>query len=237
MTKRATPRLWPVLLAAGVGLLILLSLGVWQVQRLAQKNAMIAAIDASLASPPVPLDEALAGFLDGKNIDYRKVKALGHFAPREPLRLIATLGGGPAWELVHGFEQPNGAPVLVNRGRIAEGKALPPPVPGEVEIVGLVHWHDKGRGVFDVDNKPNENRWYWWDVVAMSQQFSATHLDPNYVVLDLIPGSPGTEGLQVDPPKANLRNNHLGYAITWFGLAAALLAVTGVFLWTRGKQS
>ncbi len=231
------PRLWPVLLAAGIGLAILLSLGVWQVQRLAQKTAMIAAIDASISGPAVPLDQALDEFLNGKVIEYRKVKAIGRFAPREPLRLMATLSGGPAWELVHGFEQPNGSPVLVNRGRVVADAPLPPPPLGDIEITGFVHWHDKGRGFFDVDNKPGQNLWYWWDVEEMSRQFSATHLDPNYVVLDLIPGAPGTNGLFVEQPRANLRNNHLGYAITWFGLAAALVAVTGVFLWTRGKQS
>lgn len=224
-----------MLLAAGIGLAILLSLGVWQVKRLAQKNAMIAAIDASIAAAPISLDKALNDFLKGEVIDFRKVKALGHFAPREPLRMIATLNGGPAWELVHGFDQPNGAAVLVNRGRIADAKPLPPPPPGDVEIVGLIHWHDKGRGMFDGDNRPNENLWYWWDVEEMSRQFSATHLDPNYVVLDLIPGSPGTDGLFVEQPRANLRNNHLGYAITWFGLAAALVVVTGVFLRGRNK--
>ena len=47
----------------------------------------------------------------------------------------------------------------------------------------------------------------------------------------LLPGSPGTEGLVVDPPKAALRNNHLGYAITWFGLAAVLAVMAGIFVW------
>ncbi len=64
----------------------------------------------------------------------------------------------------------------------------------------------------------------------MANQFSATHLNPNYVVVNLVAASPGTEGLYVEAPKANLRNNHLGYAITWFGLAAVLVVMTGVFL-------
>ena len=56
----ARPRAWPVLLAAGVGLAILLSLGIWQVQRLAWKEGLIAAIDQALAAEPVSLAEALA---------------------------------------------------------------------------------------------------------------------------------------------------------------------------------
>ena len=231
------PRLWPVLLASGLGLAILLSLGVWQVKRLAWKEQLIAAIESGMAAEAIPLDEALNLEVNGENTQFRKVKALGHFAAREPLRVIAVVNGGPGWQLVHGFEQPHGSPVLVNRGRLADGQSLPPPPQGEIEISGLLHWHAEGRGRFDVDNQPDKNLWYWWDVVAMTAQFGATHLDPNYAVIDLLPGGQGTEGLQVDPPKATLRNNHLGYAITWFGLAAALLAVMGVFVWGRGKQS
>ena len=64
----------------------------------------------------------------------------------------------------------------------------------------------------------------------MTNQFSATHVNPNYAVVHLVPGSPGTEGLFVEQPKANLRNNHLGYAITWFGLAAVLAMISGIFI-------
>jgi surfeit locus 1 family protein len=132
---------------------------------------------------------------------------------------------------VHGFEQANGAPVLVSRGKLADGQPLPPAPTAETEVIGHLIWHDQGRGFFDVDNKPDENRWYWWDVVAMTNQFAATHLNPNYAVVHLVPGAPGTEGLVVEEVKANLRNNHLGYAITWFGLAAALLVMTAIFLY------
>jgi surfeit locus 1 family protein len=226
---------WPVLLASGLGLAILLSLGVWQVKRLAWKEALLAEIDAAIAADPIPFDQAIEKFLAGEAIAFRKVKAKGRFAPRDPLRLLSSSNGAPAWTLVQGFEQTTGAPVLANRGKLPQDAALPPADDKEIEIVGLVHWHDEGRGFFDVDNEPDENRWYWWDVVAMSNQFSATHADPNYIVLDLVPGSPGTEGLAVDPPKANLRNNHLGYAITWFGLAGVLVVMTGLLLY-RNKH-
>jgi surfeit locus 1 family protein len=224
--------IWPVLLFASIGLVILISLGVWQVQRLAWKQGLLAKIDAAIAAEPVPLDEAIEKFLAGEVIAFRKVKARGRFAPRDPLRLLSSATGAPAWTLVQGFEQAAGAPVLVNRGKLPQDVALPPADGREIEIVGLVHWHDEGRGYFDVDNRPEENQWYWWDVVAMANQFSATHADPNYIVLDLLPGSPGTDGLFVEQPKANLRNNHLGYAITWFGLAIVLVVMTALFLYS-----
>ena len=227
----------PVVVATIVGLAILLTLGIWQLQRLTWKNALIAKANAAIAAEPIPLDQALEQFLAGKDIDFVKVKAKGSFAPKEPLRLLSSANSGPAWELVQGFEQPQGSPVLVSRGKIAHNQPSPKSDQTEVEIVGHLVWHDQGRGYFDVDNKPVENLWYWWDVVAMSNEFSGTHANPNYAVVHLVPGSPGTEGLFVEQPKANLRNNHLGYAITWFGLAAALLVMSALFICARSKKS
>jgi surfeit locus 1 family protein len=231
------PRIWPIVVATIVGLAILLTLGLWQLQRLAWKNALIARANAAIAAEPIPLDQALELFLAGKNVDYVKVKARGKFAPGDPLQLLSSANSGPAYELVQGFEQTQGAPVLVSRGKIAINQQFPKSDQTEVEIIGHLVWHDQGRGYFDVDNKPDANLWYWWDVVAMTNQFSATHLNPNYAVVHLVPGSPGTEGLTVEAPKANLRNNHLGYAITWFGLAAVLLVMAGLFIRGRLKQS
>jgi surfeit locus 1 family protein len=226
-------RIWPVLLASGLALALLVSLGIWQVQRLAWKNQLIADYDRAIGSEAITLDSALEQFLAGKRIDGMKVKATGKYAPRQALRLLTSTPQGPAWELVHGFELSSGSAVLVNRGKIGHDQPVPTTTDATVEITGHIVWHDQGQGNFDVENKPEENLWYWWDVVAMANQFSATHLNPNYVVLNLVSDSPGTEGLYVEAPKANLRNNHLGYAITWFGLAAVLVVMTGIFLFQK----
>jgi surfeit locus 1 family protein len=230
-----TRRTWPILLASATGLAILLALGTWQMQRLSWKQNLIAQAESALSATPMPLDEALAKVMAGERRDYVKVKASGTFAPREPLRLLATAKGVAAWQLVQGFEQPNGAAVLVSRGKIPQGLEVPAAPVEQVEIIGLLVWHDQGRGQFDVDNNPEQNEWYWWDVVAMSNQFSATHLNPNYGVVNLLPDQPGTQGLMVELPKSNLRNNHLGYAITWFGLAAVLLVMTCLFVVQRRR--
>ncbi len=230
-------RIWPLLLFSAIGLAVLLALGTWQLQRLAWKNQLIVDYDKAIAGDAVPLEAALEQFLAGKRIDGMKVTATGKFAPREPLRLLSSSTKGPAWELVHGFEPATGRPVLINRGKLPHGAEPPLPTNATVDVIGHIVWHDQGRGYFDVDNNVQENIWYWWDVVAMANQFSATHENPNYVVVNLIPASPGTEGLEVDAPKANLRNNHLGYAITWFGLAAVLMAMTAIFLFQSRRKS
>jgi surfeit locus 1 family protein len=105
-----------------------------------------------------------------------------------------------------------------------------------LEITGILRRH-AARATFDGDNDVAGNRWYWWDVPAMQAAALPGKAAATPLVLHLVQGSPGTEGLTVAPPKAELRNNHLGYAITWFGLAAALVAVTAVFLRQRANKA
>jgi surfeit locus 1 family protein len=202
------PRIWPILLASGLGLVLLLSLGVWQVQRLAWKNALIA------------------------NFENTKTTVTGRFSDVAPLRFLSSAEGGPAWQLLQAFDTTEGQKILVSRGKIPQGITVPVMSNAELTLVGHLQNHDKGRGFFDVDNNPAGNVWYYWDVNAMLGQPVK-----DGAVLHLVPGSPGTDGLIVEPPKAELRNNHLGYAITWFGLAAVLVVMTGLFIRTRVKPS
>ncbi|MFT3672805.1 SURF1 family protein [Aestuariivirga sp.] len=216
-------RVWPVLLAAGIGLAILLALGTWQVKRLAWKEGLIAAIDRAIAADPVSLTDALAK----PDPDFTKVTVTGAFSG-PGLRRLAVVNGGPGWEVVQGFVTTDGARLLVSRGLIPEAAAIPQS-PAEVTTTGILRRHG-ARGTYDGDNDVAGNRWYWWDVPAMQQAVFGGQGLATPLVLHLLPKADGTAGLTVEPPKADLRNNHLGYAITWFGLAAALVVVTGVFL-------
>ena len=94
-------RVWPVLLAAGIGLAILLALGTWQVKRLAWKEGLIAAIDRAIAADPVSLTDALAK----PDPDFTKVTVTGAFSG-PGLRRLAVVNGGPGWEVVQGFVEP-----------------------------------------------------------------------------------------------------------------------------------
>lgn len=219
-------RVWPVLLAAGVGLAILLSLGIWQTQRLAWKENRLEKIEDSLSAPPIPFDEATA---PGRDPDYTKVRATGRFTGKVLHRVVAVKGG-PGRDVLQVFSTAEGAPLLVLRGQVSENQPTPDNQ-GALTINGVLRQHVGTRGYFDPDNDVAANQWYWWDLPAMYQASAGAATGKEAWVLQLLPGSPGTEGLLVTPPNANLRNNHLGYAITWFGLAAVLAVMTGVFVW------
>ncbi len=185
-------------------------------KRLHWKEGLIAAIDRAIAAEPVALEQGLAK----PDPDFTKVTVTGAFEG-PALRRLAVVNGGPGWEVVQGFVTAEGARLLVSRGLITEAGEIPQS-PAQLTTTGILRRHGV-RGTYDADNDVAGNRWYWWDIPAMQQAVFGGSPVATPLVLHLLPGTEGTAGLIVEPPKADLRNNHLGYAITWFGLAAALV--------------
>jgi surfeit locus 1 family protein len=220
--------IWPVLLFAAIGVVVLTSLGIWQLQRLQWKEAMIAAIDESMAGPATTLDEATKR----PSLNFAKVKLSGTFKSHDYLLMIGSANGGPAWNVLRPFHLDDGKIIVVDLGK-ARAREPPVPPPGQISVEAVLRVHTGQQGLFDPGNPRQGKEWFWWDVPAMAAALGATETG---FTAQLLPGEPGTEGLLVDPPKANLRNNHLGYAITWFGLAAVLVVMTALFLWSRTKE-
>lgn len=215
--------LWPVLVFASLGFVLLVALGIWQLQRLQWKEALIAAIDDSIAGPAITLEEARKR----PGPAYAKVKLSGTFSPPGFILMIGATKGGPAWSVIRPFSLADGTILILDTGKIGEGEPPAPP-PGEVTAEALLKLHPDRKGMFDPDNPKPGRQWFWWDVPAMAQALGATE---TAFTAQLLPGEPGTEGLSVDKPRAALQNNHLGYAITWFGLAAVLAVMTGLLLY------
>lgn len=221
--------LWPLWLAAACGFILLCGLGFWQVQRLAAKEAQLAAIAARARAQPIGLAELAARRMKGEDVAYFRVHLTGTYLGEQTKPMIATFGGGPGFELVTPLLAADGLAILVDRG------AIPLPFEArwqareEAALVAVVRPLAGRQGMFDPDNDVAGNRWYWWDLKAM---MAATALPEGATLVPLIvrAETPGKDGLPRPAPLASgLRNNHLGYAITWFSLAAALLGVTLVF--------
>jgi surfeit locus 1 family protein len=223
-------KLWPLLLATMVGFAILCSLGTWQVFRLAEKTKLIAMLEARMQAAPITLAEALAKQEKGEDIEYTMVKVEGRSDPAHTLAKLSTFNGAPGWELLLPFTSTDGIFVLVDTGASASKQS--PSVSANTEIIyGIVRLHKKGRGIFDNDNDEEGNTWYWWDLPAMQ---AAALAPQDAKIAPFILQKPdsdygATTSIKQNPAKVELSNNHLGYAITWFGLAAALLAVAGIF--------
>ena len=94
------PRIWPVVLATLVGLAILVSLGVWQVQRLHWKEGLLAQLAANAAADPVDLATAVRLAEDGKDDEFLRVKFSGHYKNDAWKKMISTYDGGQGWTII-----------------------------------------------------------------------------------------------------------------------------------------
>jgi surfeit locus 1 family protein len=230
MTEHA--RAWPVVVSAGVGLAILVSLGTWQVFRLQDKQALIAQIDARIAAASV---DGRVIFSDETVPDFTKVTLQGHLLAGSDLFKLTSVTGGPGFQVLSPLLTSSNGLILVDRGAVSEDQrtALKTET-GLRTYTGILRIRSGKRGVFDPDNDPKANQWYWWDVPAMLAKIThPVDAKVSPYVLQLLPDPSLPPLPKVEQPKAELRNNHLGYAITWFGLAATLAAVTFAFLRRR----
>ena len=204
-------------------LALTLGLGVWQLQRLAWKEGLLAAIDRGEATPPVPLSSTPEPF--------RRVVATGRFLPaaaRYGTEVRPVPGRGSAiGSYVLGLLQRPGAPILlVDRGWAPSDAQAPVPG-GEVEVVGYVRPPDHASWT-SVSDSPATRTFYTLDPAAIGPALGVADVAP-FTLVAL--GSPPPPGTYPEPAQALPRppNDHLSYAVTWFGLSAALAVVFLVY--------
>jgi surfeit locus 1 family protein len=199
-------------------------------QRLHWKEALIAAREAQLTAPPEALP---ASAEDWRSWDFRRVSTSGEF--RHDLeQLFGTYGveGQVGHHLLTPLVRADGAAVLVDRGLVPADRAHPAArregqVPGDVEISGIARYRADGdAGWFTPANQPEAGMWYTYDLPAFERALGLELL-PVVVEADATP-NPG--GLPLGgQTRVELPNNHLQYAVTWYGLAAMLIGVYVAF--------
>ena len=216
-------------LAAVVAFAILIGLGVWQVQRLQWKTDLLHRLDALQAAPSQPLDSVLTRAKAGADVDYTRVSLPCPGVETGPtLRLFSVYQGLAGYRLITACPLSSSPyrSVLVDRGFVAQpGDDKPRDIPGRpisMPVVGVVRGGG-GRTFVTPQNRVGENQWYWRDLPAMAKALHAENPAPMFLMLE----SPAPAGGEPRPAPVplNIPNNHLGYAVTWFGLAAALAGV------------
>jgi surfeit locus 1 family protein len=225
-------RRWPVIVLSALGFFTLVALGSWQLARLQYKEALIADVEHRMLAAPV---DGEAQLLSADEKNYTKVVLQGRYIAPKTLFKLTTYQGGPGLQVITPFLTSANTLVLVDRGTIGETRRDAVRTPeGQVTITGLLRSYRGTKGIFDPDNNPTKGQWYWWDLKAMlaAASVSATATSEHYV-LQLLPDPALPSEPAPAKPKAEFRNNHMGYAITWFGLSATLLAVSAAFLRRR----
>lgn len=229
----------PAALATLVALALLIGLGVWQLERLAWKEGLIAAINEGLRQPPVTLEEPPDAWTALAGAEYRPVSVTGRFRHGEERHLFAVQDGEMGWHVYTPLETRGGNVVMVNRGFVPETLKDPArraagQVAGEVTVQGLLR-RPGVRGWFEPDADAVRNVWYWRDLAGMTASLpeaDRARVLPLFVEAAAEPANPGGWP-RGGVTRLDIPNRHLEYALTWFGLAATLLAVFGAFAWSR----
>ena len=201
-------------------LALTLSLGVWQIQRLHWKQGLLAEIDRAEAAPAIPIPSQPAPF--------EKVEVTGVLRPDLQARYGTevrgtTTGAELGSQVVVPLDRPGEPPLLVDRGWAPDTAA--PPIPdGPVTLTGYIRPPETG-GPFAPGPDLAQRRFWSLDPAAIGASLGLSSVAPyTLVLLGPLTANPTPAQNLPRPP-----NDHLGYAITWFGLSASLVVIFAVF--------
>jgi surfeit locus 1 family protein len=210
-----------VLIGLG-GFAILVGLGIWQVQRLAWKQDLLAGIEARIGADPGPLPADP----DPETDRYMPVTVTGTFLDGPHARMLASRRQiGAVYRHIVPFETTDGRAMLVDIGWTPADMSLPELPDGQLTLTGNLDW-PRETDSFTPEPDLDAQLWYARDVSAMAEEFDTR---PILLVLRELPQN----DLRVTPwpvDTTGIPNDHLQYAITWFSLAIIWAGMTVLFV-------
>ncbi len=218
--------------------LVFAALGIWQLKRLAWKEALIARVEQRIHASPVavPDDEAARGQALTDS-EYLRVHAAGRYVASGTalVRAVSDLGSG-YWVMTP-LRVADGRLIYINRGFVPVGstleKARQETPSGAVAVTGLLRLAEPGGGFLRA-NDPGADRWYSRDVKALAEARGLTHVAPLFIDAQSTAPAERTGGPVPGLTVVRFPNNHLSYALTWFAMMALSL---GAALWLRRRGS
>ena len=201
---------------------VLVSLGIWQVERLSWKEDLIARVDQRVHAPPVPApSRAVWEQISRAKDEYRHVTAEGTLGNDKETLIYASTTLGPGYWVVTPLSLADGTSILINRGFVPTNRRDPATrseaqIATPVKITGLLRITEP-KGTLIKSNDPANDRWYSRDVAAIADRRNVADVAPYFIDADATsnPGGLPVGGLT----QIAFANNHLVYAMTWFGLA------------------
>lgn len=218
---------------------VLAGLGAWQVQRLQWKESLIADVSQRRQAPPVPLDEMERRYQQTGDVDYQPVTLTGTFDHSREMYFYTTHDGEAGWNVFTPFLLEAGRVAIVNRGFVPAA-LKDPATRTQGDVAGVQTIEGLARNTLTAkpnslipDNDPAKRMFFW---KSMPEMALAAGFEPDALVPFFIDAGPSpTPG---GWPRGGttiiaFSNNHLQYAITWFGLAIACLGVGGWLLFSN----
>jgi len=231
------PLLWPTV-ATLPALIILLMLGTWQVQRLEWKNQLIHDFETRATADAVGLPVGSIA----PDMEFRRLSLTGSFDhDREIFMTGRTYEGNAGFHIVTPFTLTDGRIILINRGWVSESyrdktKRTFSLIEGETTVTAILRF-PATKGYFVPENEPENG--FWFTLVPAQ---IVSHLGLGDAAETGIYAAALRTSVKISLPigartETNLRNSHLGYAITWYGIACALIGVYAAFHHQRGRLS
>jgi len=228
---------WGLTVLTAIAFAVLCGLGTWQVYRLNWKRHLIERIEALQHAPARPIGAALADAAAGRDVAYTRVSVNCPGLARAPFVRLFSLKDGEAGErLLSVCRLPDGRSLLVDRGFLPDGARAPvvygSPSDQPLMVTGVLRRPDPAS-IFTPKHRPG-GRWFVRDLPAMARELSAADPAPYFLAVETRT-NPEDPALTPAPIPTDISNRHLGYVITWFGLAAALAGVYAGLLRQRLK--
>lgn len=222
MSKRF---LLPVLFGLA-GLVVFLSLGKWQLDRLEWKQGVLAEIEARIGGAPVALPQTL----DPQRDRFLPVRIAGEMTGDELHVLVSSRDYGAGFRIISAFMTDDGRRIMVDRGFVLAADKDKGRATGAMAFEGNLHWPDE-RDSYTPENEPAKNYWYAREVDVLAAALGA-------VPVLVIARDRTDAGVTPMPVTAEgIPNDHLEYAITWFLLAATWVVMTGFALWRIKRRT
>jgi surfeit locus 1 family protein len=223
-----------------------LALGIWQLQRRVDKHALVAALTVRLAAEPDTLpSRSQWPSLNPARDEFRRVRFSAGFAPL-PDAMVYSSGSavredvsGPGTWAFMPARLPGGETVVINAGFVAntmqerpqQDRAVARLISGApVMLTGYLRFPEAAGSLTPAED-PNKRLWFTRDHLAMARVLGWGEVAPFYI--DLESPVPDSGLPKPGPLTVHLKDDHLQYAITWFGLAGAVVIAFAVWLRRR----
>lgn len=212
-------------IATTIALVILLSLGTWQYQRLQWKTALLSDIEqVSGASPFTSLSQVQAALEAGEPIDFRRIGIAGKAIPENPFFVFSSRNQDISWRVFLPVSS-DGRVVFTALTTIPDGEKenYKRTSDAESEILNGYVRLARPRNRGETKSTPEKNRWFGFNPMPETHNWDADVLgnpDMRFYV-DTVPGAMDANDLPARRP--DIRNNHFDYMLTWYGLALVLL--------------
>lgn len=233
------PNLWASVLA-GIALCALVALGTWQLSRKAEKEALIARMQARGEGPAVALPRQLSSVED---LVFTRVAVEGRFLHDKEMRLSNRVHKGEVGRhIITPFLLVDGRSLLVDRGWVPIGPADAATRPeGPLSIEAILRTGGFGGPTFlRPENAPDEGLYNWLDLEGMAEVAALENPITTMYLAILGTTEEASSSARYPIPSGaqiTLRNDHLEYALTWYSLAGVLAVIFILYHRRRPQQT